>query len=444
MASINTFTQTGFQAALVHKRGDITNDLNTAWTIGLIRAFILCLIVFFAAPFLASLNVPEDKVALTISIIRVMGFSFLISALANPGVIYFSKEMEFHKRFIIEMSGTLVGIIFSAVVVIIYKSVWSIVLGRVLGNIVRCILSYVMHSHRPKLVIDLRRMRRMWSFGKWVFGSSILNFINVQGDDFLVWWYIDVASLGIYRLAFRFGTIPVREITQVVSRISFPAFSKLQGDLPRLRDAYFKMLKVTAFFSIPIAGMIFILTPEFVVTFINKPLDELTSLIPVMQALAIFGMISSIGSTTGSILQAIGRPSIITKILVFRTIVLALVIFPLTKYYGILGTAIAVVIAAVVIQPGAHYQVLKHLKCGVSNLILAIIAPLLSTALMVLIVWGLKNAIGNNSIIVFALLSVSAVTAYLVLMLTMDIIFGMGYRTVFSEQLKVFKRKSPS
>lgn len=443
MNSINTFTQTGFQAALVQKRGDITPDLNTAWTVGLIRALLLFLILFFAAPLLAGFKVPEEKITLAISIIRVMGLSFLINALTNPGAIYFSKEMEFHKRFIIEMTGTLISIAFSVVVVIIYKTIWSVVLGRLIGNIVRCILSYLMHPHRPKLSIELQRLRKMWSFGKWVFGSTILNFLNVQGDDFFVWWYIDVATLGIYRLAYRFGTIPVKEITQVVGKISFPAFSKLQADIPRLRGAYLKILKIISLLSIPIAGMIFILTPQFVTLFINKPQLELAPLISAMQALAIYGMISSIGSSTGAVLQAIGRPSVITRVQMIKFGVLAALIFPLTRAYGILGTSIAVTIAAACTQPGAHYVILKSLDCKFRSLTMTLIAPLYSAALMVAAVWALKIAVVGDTVLSFIFLAVTGAIVYLVLILMSDIVFGFGYRSIFIEQIKVFKNKKP-
>jgi lipopolysaccharide exporter len=41
MALLETFTQTGFRRALIYRTGDIRTYLDTAWTIGLLRALAI-------------------------------------------------------------------------------------------------------------------------------------------------------------------------------------------------------------------------------------------------------------------------------------------------------------------------------------------------------------------------------------------------------------------
>ena len=53
LATLNTFTQTGFRDALVQKKDNAKSYLNTAWTIGIIRATTLYVIIFIAAPWVA-------------------------------------------------------------------------------------------------------------------------------------------------------------------------------------------------------------------------------------------------------------------------------------------------------------------------------------------------------------------------------------------------------
>ena len=53
IATLTTFTQTGFGAALIQKKGDIAADLNSVWTAGLVRAGLLFLVLFLGAPYAA-------------------------------------------------------------------------------------------------------------------------------------------------------------------------------------------------------------------------------------------------------------------------------------------------------------------------------------------------------------------------------------------------------
>ena len=53
--SIKIFTETGFNAALIQKKRDTHAYLDTAWTVGLIRGFVLFAILFFVAPYTAEL-----------------------------------------------------------------------------------------------------------------------------------------------------------------------------------------------------------------------------------------------------------------------------------------------------------------------------------------------------------------------------------------------------
>ena len=46
MMTLETFSQTGFQAALIQKKENIEAYLNSAWTVGIIRGFILFIIFF--------------------------------------------------------------------------------------------------------------------------------------------------------------------------------------------------------------------------------------------------------------------------------------------------------------------------------------------------------------------------------------------------------------
>ena len=104
---LEAFSQTGFQAALVQRKGDVESYLDTAWTIAAIRGIFLFSILFFAAPLIASFF---DSIHASL-VIKVIAISTLLSGFNNVGIIFFRKELEFNKLFLYEVSGTLADLI---------------------------------------------------------------------------------------------------------------------------------------------------------------------------------------------------------------------------------------------------------------------------------------------------------------------------------------------
>ena len=72
-------------------------------------------------------------------------------------------------------------------------------------------------------------------------------------------------------------------------------------------------------------------------------------MVPAMQALCVFGITRSIAATMGSVFYSVGRPKIQTKLAIVQLIIMAVIIYPLTVRWGILGTSLAVVIPMMVI-----------------------------------------------------------------------------------------------
>ena len=403
MATLETFSQTGFQAALIQKKEEIKSYLDSAWTVLILRGFILFAILYLIAPY-ASIFFKAPQAS---PIIQVIGFSLLLGAFTNIGVIYFQKELEFNKQFIYQLSGTLADFVVAVSVALILRSVWALVFGLLAAAIVRLIVSYFIHPYRPHLSLDLGRAKELFGFGKWILGSSILIFLLTQGDDIFVGKLLGVTLLGFYQMAYRISNMPATEITHVISQVTFPAYSKLQNNIPQLREAYLKVLQVTAFLSFPVAGLIFVLAPDFTRIFLG---EKWMPMVPAMMALVFWGLIRSIGATTGPIIYAAGRPKILTKYQLFQLITLIILIYPLTVHWGILGTSLAVLFASMGANALAFYTAIKITRCGICNFIRTITFPLTSSLVAIVSIFLLKKiywVTPNVSLIPFVLSLIS-------------------------------------
>jgi len=337
IAALDVFSETGFQAALVQRRGDIRRFLDVAWSVSVIRGFILCAILYMIAPYVAAFfQVPQAE-----AIIKVISLSPLLTAFTNIGIVYFQKNLEFDRQFRYQLVGTASDFAVSITLALATHSVWALVFGLLAGNLARCIASYLFHPYRPRFVLDLKAASELFDFGKWVLGAGVLIFLITQGDNIVVGRLLGVAALGLYQMAYLISNTPATEITQVISQVTFPSYSKIQDNKTHLRQTYLKVLKSTTMLAFPLAAMIYSLAPQFTSLFLG---DKWAPMVPVLQLLCLFGAVRAVNATMGPLLQGIGKPKTIAYVSAMQLTLMALLIIPLTSRYDILGTAVAVTI----------------------------------------------------------------------------------------------------
>ncbi len=435
MATLETFSQTGFHVALVQKRDNTEAYLDAAWTVLVLRGFLLFTILFFIAPYAAIFfNSPQTK-----PIIQVIGLSILLQSFANIGVIYFRKELQFNKQFLYQLSGTLANFAVAVSAALILRSIWALVFGLLAGTIARLIVSYLIHPYRPHFTSDLGKAKELFGFGKWILGSSILVFLITQGDDIFVGKLLGVAALGFYQMAYRISNMPATEITHLISQVTFPAYSKLQDNLPKLREAYLRILQLIASLSFPMAGMIFILAPQFTNIFLGT---KWMPMVPAMQALTLWGLIRSLGVTTSPVFLAIGKPRILTSMQFIQVIVLYTSIYPLTIHWNILGTSFAVITSALIMNSIRAYVTIKTLKCKMGDFFSAIFFPSIITLVAIFSVISFRKLIEVTTMFNFFLQIVLFVSIYLGLIYVADKFLGYEIKAIGKEIFSFTPKKA--
>ncbi len=434
LSILEVFSRTGFYTALVQKIDEVDLYLDSAWTFSVIRGFVLFGILFFVAPHAAHFfSVPHAK-----PIIRVIGFSFLFDAFTSAGVIFFRRELEFDKLFIYNLAGTLADFAVAVSCAYIFKNVWALVFGKLSGSAIRTIASYLLHPYRPKIDLNWGQARELFGFGKWILGSSIVLFLLGQGGDIVVGKLLGATMLGFYNIGSRLPNLLANEVSRVISQVTFPAFSKLQKEIIRLREAYLKVLQVTAFFAFPLMGFIIVLASDFTRIFLG---EKWLPIVPVMQVLSCWGLVYSLGSATGSLFKAIGRPDLETKLQGANLVILAIIIYPLTLKWGMLGTAMAVFLNTLLVTPFAFYLTIKITRCGVHEFLKMLYLPLISVLVMISSIIFLKNKIFQQvGLVPFFIIIILGGTIYLGLMNFIDIFTTYGLRASVHEYITSMKK----
>jgi lipopolysaccharide exporter len=420
MGVLEAFSQTGFQQALIQRRDNITPYLDTAWTTQAIRGCMLALALALCAPAVAAFYEQPEAT----SILRVIGLCYLFQGFTNIGVLYFQKDLEFHRQFLYLFSGTLLDLAVAIVSVSFLANAWALVLATMAGDFARMVVSYAVHPYRPRLRWEWAKVRELSRFGRWIMGENVMSFVLNTGPTAAAGKILDVAALGLYSLAYRISNLPATEITHVISQVSFPAYVKIQDDAEKMRSTYLKVLQLTAFISVPIAGLIFAFTPDFTRLFLK---EKWLAMVPAMQFLALWGLVRSIGATVGPVYRAVGRPWITAQLILFQVVITAALVYPLTVRWELLGTAAAVLLAALLPHIVGVWVVIRITGCGLREYLRPVWYPLVATAPAVGLVLARQHAWSRPmGVVEFFLLAAAAAAVYGAVCYALDRYFNYG------------------
>lgn len=434
ISTLDFLSQTGFQPALIQKTDTSRPHLDAAWTLLAIRGLALFLILFFSAPTIARFF----NMSAVEPVIRVVALSVALSGFRNIGTIFFQKELQFEKHFQYEIAGSLTDIIISIVLAFLLKDVWAIVWGGLAGNITRFIMSYLLSDYRPRAAFDRARLRELFSFGKWVLGTGLVYSVLVQVDSFTIGKLLGPAELGFYQMAILIAFLPSSEISYVVSQVTFPAYSAIQDDSPRLRSAYLDVLRFISLISIPLGVVIFVVASEFTELFLGAKWLPVAGC---MQILVVSGIMISIASTSLPVFSACGKPKYETSLQAVNLIALLALVYPLTKLYGIYGTAAAIVTAHILFTALSLYTVVTVVDCGFSAIVKALAFPLGNALMMGVVLFAIKPLLRAFALpFQFAVLVGVGLLSYAALSIVMDRATGAGLMPLLREKWRMFAR----
>lgn len=394
LSMIEAFSETGFNAAIIQKKGDVRPYLDTAWTVQVIRGLFCGLILLIIAPYVAAFFGESGAT----SLLQALALVVILRGLVNTGVLYFRKELEFHKEFIYMFSGTLVDLGVAIPAALILRNAWALILGLVTGQFARTVVSYFVHPYRPHLRWEWASARELFSFGKWILGSSVLGFLAIYGGNVFVGKVLGAAALGLYQMAFQLSNTVATEVTGIVSQVAFPTFSKLQNEAGKLQQLFFATLETVSAIVLPITGGIIVFGPEFTSLFLG---ESWMPMIPALQLLALSGLVLSLVAVGGPLFWGVGRPSISFWMNVIRVAVMAVCIHPLATSFGLAGAAAAVFLGITATIPIFIKAILSIVRGTVLQLWNTLWPSVSATIISSMIVLSVRNLIAERGPSIF-------------------------------------------
>jgi O-antigen/teichoic acid export membrane protein len=225
--------------------------------------------------------------------------------------------------------------------------------------------------------------------------ASILYLAFFYIDNAAIGKWLGVTALGYYNLAYTICNIPAINITHVVNKVMYPAYSKMNDNVPALRDAYMKTVKSIALVTFPMAIWLFFASHDFVECFFGH---KWVPAIPLFRVLAFYGMFRSIGSTAGSVFMAVGQPKWVYRLNCTQLAIAVPLVYSVTIHHGTLGVATLFTAAYITGTSLALWKVVKILGMTGREYVGMFKIPLIASAITITASYAIARSIFHSGL----------------------------------------------
>ncbi len=366
------FSDVGLGASLIQKKDEITSeDIKTTFTIQQALVAILSVIIIVAAPVLASFyNLDESGVWL----IRILGVCFFLTSLKVVPSVMLERRLNFKPLVGVEILETL---IFNGLLIALVFSnfgLWAFTIASFSRSFIGVIAIYIVAPVKVGIGIDRISAKGLLSFGVPFQLNSLLSLAKDRLVPLVVAKIIGSSGVGYVTWSQSLALLPL-EIMNVVIRITFPAFSRLQEDKENLSRLVEKSLFITALLVYPILFGIGAILPSLVEYVVSQKWQPAVFSFYLFAFSTYWAVISTTFTNT---LNAIGQIKVTLKLMVMWTAltwVLTPILSILVGYQGVALSSFLISFSSVL----TIVYIKKFLAVKVLN---AVVLPTLASALM--------------------------------------------------------------
>ncbi len=243
---IGSITEISLGAALVQHENPTEEHYDTAFTLSAARSVLLGLMVAALAwPIAAFYGDPR-----LLPVLLVIAAGMSITGFRNVRMVIYTRRLEFWQQFAFGVSGKLVGFIVAVAIAYYYRTYWALVISTLAVQLQSLALSYVFMPKRPRF--GLSKWRELMGFSVWLSLGQLVNTLNWRSDNLFIGYFLGTQQVGYYNFGSNLAALPTREATAPIAATLFPAFSRLNGDLPRLRSAYQRSQAILCAAALPV------------------------------------------------------------------------------------------------------------------------------------------------------------------------------------------------
>lgn len=332
----------GFGNAIVQKKDADELDVNTMFCCSMATSFLLYILIFFAAPFIADFY----EMDIIRPILRVLGLRLLISGVNSIQRAWIQKRMRFKSFFISTSFGTIISAVVGISMAYTGKGAWALVGQYLTNSFIDTVVLLITNDWKPRLQFSRRRAKEMLSYGWKVLVTTVVYTIEDDLRSLIIGKKFGSADLAYYDQGKKFPNLLVTNINSSISNVLFPVLSESQNDPARLKQMCRRSVRMGLYILSPLLLGLVGVADTFVVAILS---EKWAPCIPYLRILTLVFLVRPFTTTCQQSILSVGRSDVTLKInIVVNTAAIAILLYSVFVLESIIGIAIGSLLAEVV------------------------------------------------------------------------------------------------
>lgn len=299
----DSFTQFGFSTSIIQFKEDSKKYINTAWTVDLIRSFIL-----FTILFLLSDNISNyfDNQNLKLILIF-LSLRPILQSLTNPYINYEIRNLEYKSYSILFLSSSILRLVIVIPLTLYFMNYWALVIGSISATFIKVITSYYLIKYKPSFEIKYIYLKKLFNFSIWLIISRIFQIFYKNIPYLILAKFVGMKEVGGFKISDQIGTSFDNIYKKYSSKVVLPSLSEINRNESNNKLIHEKnilsIISILTLFIVP--SVLF--TELIVLIFLGI---KWIFIVPVLRFFFVLGGIYTINNFFNSLIISIGHPKV--------------------------------------------------------------------------------------------------------------------------------------
>ncbi len=317
---LRAVTELGLGVAIVQAQDITREEIDSLFWLSLLVSGTLYVLLVAVAPLIGGFYGEPQLTPL----LQVYGLSVVVFSFYFVPKNLLTKEMAFARIVLAENVSLLASSVLMVVLAYYGFGAWAIILGELGNRVGRLGLFQFFRPHWPGWTFNWAKVWPRVSFGLYATGSRLLYNFYINADYLLVGRLFGPEAVGIYTMAYRIVSDPVRTLASTINDVAYPAFSKLQDELERLRTYFSTIARA----NLSLIGLVLVvigvhIQELLVVGGYEKYFDA----VPLVYVFVLVGVFRSVAALVPQLLNAVGQARLNFFYAIFSSVLMPVAFF---------------------------------------------------------------------------------------------------------------------
>ena len=247
MVLAEAFIDGGFGSALIQKKQPTQEDYSTIffWNLGV--AAVMYAILYVCAPAISRFY----DIPLLRDVLRVQGVILFIYAFNIVQRNQLRKKLNFKLLSIVTIITSVTAL--AVTVFMAYKGfgVWALVAQHIITAAIPALVFWFFVKWRPILTFSWTSFKELFSFGFYMFLSSLANKFGAKLSQLLIGRLYNPTTLGYFTKAASTESLASSSISSIMTQMTYPLYAEVQDDKVRLGSIIKRLTMTISFLVLP-------------------------------------------------------------------------------------------------------------------------------------------------------------------------------------------------